>query len=88
MNEAPDGLEKLPLDEALQRLENLVAELENGKLSPEDSLLAFEAAMRLNKLCAGKLAEAQKKIELLVKNAAGEWNWNELPQEKNTVGLE
>jgi len=82
MTEQAEELEKLPFDEALRRLEGIVAQLESGNLSLEDSLLAFEAGMRLNKLCAGKLSEAEKKIEVLVKNAAGEWNWSELPQGK------
>jgi exodeoxyribonuclease VII small subunit len=82
MNEQSEELAKLPFDEALRRLEGIVAQLESGDLSLEDSLLAFETGMLLNKLCAGKLAEAEKKIEVLVKNAAGEWNWNELPPEK------
>ncbi|MDD3952568.1 MAG: exodeoxyribonuclease VII small subunit [Lentisphaeria bacterium] len=79
MTEPSEELEKLPFDEALRRLEGIVTQLESGNLSLEDSLLAFEQGMRLNKWCAGKLAEAEKKIEVLVKNAAGEWNWNELP---------
>ncbi|MFA6930759.1 MAG: exodeoxyribonuclease VII small subunit [Lentisphaeria bacterium] len=83
MAEASEELEKLPFDEALRRLEGIVAQLESGNLSLEDSILAFEDGMRLNKLCAGKLAEAEKKIEVLVKNASGEWNWNEMPPEKN-----
>ena len=83
MIEQAEELEKLPFDEALRRLEGIVAQLESGNLSLEDSLLAFEAGMRLNKLCAGKLSEAEKKIEVLVKNAAGEWNWSELPRGKN-----
>lgn len=82
MAEATEELEKLPFDEALRRLEGIVAQLESGNLSLEDSILAFEEGMRLNKLCAGKLAEAEKKIEVLVKNASGEWSWNEMPPEK------
>jgi len=77
MNEQPEELEKLPFDEALKRLEAIVAQLESGNLSLEESLLAFETGMRLNKLCSGKLAEAEKKIEVLVENAGGEWNWSE-----------
>jgi len=82
MAEATEELEKLPFDEALRRLEGIVTQLESGNLSLEDSILAFEEGMRLNKLCAGKLAEAEKKIEVLVKNASGEWSWNEMPPEK------
>ena len=79
MDKQAEDLTKLPFDEALRQLEGIVAQLESGNLSLEDSLLAFETGMQLNKLCAGKLAEAEKKIEVLVKNAGGEWNWQEMP---------
>lgn len=79
MSEINQELEKLPFDEALRRLEELVAQLESGKLSLEDSIKTFETGMQLNKLCADKLAEAEKKIELLVKNNQGGWNWQEMP---------
>ncbi|MDD3694541.1 MAG: exodeoxyribonuclease VII small subunit [Lentisphaeria bacterium] len=79
MSEINQELEKLPFDEALRQLEELVAQLESGRLSLEDSIKTFETGMRLNKLCAGKLAEAEKKIELLVKNNQEGWSWQEMP---------
>lgn len=82
MTEPAEELDNLPFDEALRRLEGIVSQLESGTLTLEDSLLAFEQGMRLNKLCSGKLAEAEKKIEILVKNASGEWGWSEMPQGK------
>ena len=71
MTEPTEDLEKLPFDEALRRLEGIVNQLESGNLSLEDSLLAFEQGMRLNKLCSGKLAEAEKKMKSC-ENAAGD----------------
>lgn len=72
-----EEIKGLQFDEALQRLEQIVSQLESGKLSLEESMQAFEDGMKLHKACADKLGQAQKKIELLVKNSAGEWNWQE-----------
>ena len=60
--------EELKFDEALERLEKIVADLEDGKLSLEDSIAAFEEGMKLHKFCSAKLAETKRKIEVLVKN--------------------
>jgi len=54
-------------EEALQRLEKIVEELEGGELSLEDSLKRYEEGVHLSKLCAKRLEEAKKKIELLMK---------------------
>ena len=72
-----EELNSLPFDEALQRLEQLVSQLEGGRLTLEESLQAFDDGMKLHRICADKLGQARKKIELLVKNSAGEWNWQE-----------
>ena len=42
-----------------------------GELSIEDSLAAFEKGVGPVKLCNQKLAEVEKKIELLVKDKEG-----------------
>lgn len=68
--------EPLKFDSALARLEEIVASLESGKLTLEDSIAAFEEGMKLNKFCSEKLAETQKKVEILVKNSqTGELGW-------------
>ncbi len=51
---------------ALKRLEEVVGELESGRLSLEDSLSRFEEGMRLSKLCQEKLKSVELKIEKLV----------------------
>lgn len=55
-------------EEALARLEQIVSLLENGGLSLEDSMKAFEEGTRLNAFCSAKLAEAETRIEKLVRN--------------------
>ena len=62
---------KKRFEEALQELEKVVAQLESGELSLEDSLAAFEKGVGLVKYCNQKLTEVESKIELLVKDKEG-----------------
>ena len=56
---------------ALEELEKVVESLESGDLSLEASLQAFEEGVGLVKYCNQKLTEAERKIELLVKDKNG-----------------
>lgn len=56
----------------LQRLEKIVEELEEGGLPLDESLKKFEEGIRLAKRCEKALGAAEKKIEILTKNAEGE----------------
>jgi exodeoxyribonuclease VII small subunit len=58
-------------EDALQKLEAIVKKLEEGNLNLEDSLKAFEEGMRLSRFCSKKLDEAEKKVEILMKDASG-----------------
>lgn len=53
-------------EKALERLEQIVAEMEGGKLSLEKMISHFEEGSKLVKYCSGKLNEVEKKIELLL----------------------
>jgi len=64
--------QKISFEKAMERLEKLVEELEEGGISLEDSLKKFEEGVKLSRLCSDKLKEAQKKIEILTKDAKGE----------------
>src|SRR5262245_2977571 len=64
-----DGSKKF--ESALEDLEQVVERLESGELSLEDSLAAFEKGVGLVKFCNQKLNEAEKKVELLVKDKDG-----------------
>jgi len=57
---------------ALKQLEEIVQRLERGELSLEESLTCYEEGIRLSRLCHMKLEEAERKIEVLVKDTRGE----------------
>ncbi len=69
--------QEIKFEEALARLEAIVAQLENGGLSLEESMAQFEEGMRLNKLCQAKLREAEQKIERLVRKEDGSLAWEQ-----------
>jgi len=66
-----DGKE-LKYEEALKRLEKLVAELDRSELDLETRLKKFEEGTKLARLLLKKLDQAKKKVELLVKTNVGE----------------
>lgn len=59
---------------ALKELEGIVKQLETGEAKLEESLQLFERGIRLSRFCSQKLEEAEKKIEMLVKDSRGEYN--------------
>ena len=58
-------------EQAIQRLEKIVADMESAELPLEDVLKKYEEGTRLVRFCSQKLDEAEKKIELLTKKADG-----------------
>lgn len=61
-------MSNLTFERAMQRLEEIVDELEQGSLSLEGSLKIYEEGMELIKFCSAQLEETEKKVKLLVKN--------------------
>jgi exodeoxyribonuclease VII small subunit len=59
-------------EDALKRLEKLVAELDKAELDLETRLKKFEEGTKLARLLLKKLDGAKKKVELLVKSSAGD----------------
>ena len=55
-------------EKSLEKLEGLVKKLESGELDLDQSLKAFEEGVRLSRVCEKKLNEAEKRIEVLLKN--------------------
>ncbi|HEY1502515.1 MAG TPA: exodeoxyribonuclease VII small subunit [Acidobacteriaceae bacterium] len=58
-------------EESLTKLEEIVAQLERGDLSLEDSVKLFEDGTRLSTECRKQLEDAEGKVELLVKQRDG-----------------
>ena len=51
---------------ALEQLEELVASMEDGELSLEDSLKAFEKGIKLTRECQTALKNAEQKVQVLL----------------------
>ncbi len=62
---------KEKFEEALSKLEKIVSKLEKGDIPLEESLKLFEEGIRLSRLCNQKLDEAEKKVEILLRNKEG-----------------
>jgi exodeoxyribonuclease VII small subunit len=52
-------------------VEELVKELESGELSLQESIHKYEEAVKSMNRCYELLDQAQKKVELLIKDAEG-----------------
>ena len=55
-------------EEALERLEAVVQDLEGGELTLEESLARYEEGVRLSQRLTRTLDEAEKRIERLTQN--------------------
>lgn len=56
---------------ALARLEEIVQELEKGDIPLEKSLKLFEEGVKLSRVCNKRLQEAERKVEILMKDREG-----------------
>lgn len=61
----------MKFEQAMARLETIVAELERGELPLDESLRIFEEGIRLSKTCLKMLNDAEKKVEILVQDKNG-----------------
>ncbi|HEU5162514.1 MAG TPA: exodeoxyribonuclease VII small subunit, partial [Thermoanaerobaculia bacterium] len=59
-------------EKAFQQLEKIVQRLEGEELSLDESLKLFEEGIRLSRFCHQKLELVEKKIELILSDAAGQ----------------
>lgn len=60
---------KVDFETSMRDLEALVERLEQGDLPLEESLAAFERGVLLTRTCQTALAEAEQKVEILLKRA-------------------
>jgi exodeoxyribonuclease VII small subunit len=56
-------------EKSLAELETLVAKMEQGNLSLEESLQHFERGVQLTRACQQALKEAEQKVEILLKKS-------------------
>tara|TARA_B100000809_G_C15109172_1_gene519905 strand:+ start:1866 stop:2108 length:243 start_codon:yes stop_codon:yes gene_type:complete len=53
-------------EQALENLEELVTAMEEGELSLEESLQAFEKGIKLTRECQSALKKAEQKVQVLI----------------------
>lgn len=56
---------------ALDRLEEIVEELEKGDVALEQSLKLFEEGIKLSRICTKRLEDAERRVDILLKDKAG-----------------
>ena len=59
-------------EKSLEELEIIVNRLERGDLPLEESLKLFEDGIKLSRECRERLTSAERKIQVLIKDANGE----------------
>jgi exodeoxyribonuclease VII small subunit len=56
---------------AMDRLEEIVEQMESGKMMLEELIVRYEEGMKLVKVCQERLASAEQRIEIITRNNAG-----------------
>ncbi len=64
---------EIKFEEAIKKLEKIVEDLEKGDLSLDEALKKYQDGLEMSRVCAQRLDNAKKKIDVLVKNKKGEF---------------
>src|SRR6202171_3451389 len=56
---------------AMDRLEEIVEQMESGKMMLEELIVRYEEGMKLVKICQERLASAEQRIEIITRDNAG-----------------
>jgi len=65
--------ELVSFEKSLARLEAIVEKLESEELGLDDSLALFEEGIGLSRVCREKLSEVERRVEIVLKEADGEY---------------
>ncbi|MBI4398716.1 MAG: exodeoxyribonuclease VII small subunit [Candidatus Omnitrophica bacterium] len=64
--------EEMKFEKALERLEEIVSQLESGDIALEEAIKRYEEGVKLSRVCLEKLSQAERKVEILTKALSGE----------------
>lgn len=73
---------EITFEKALEELERIVEQLESGDLPLEKSLELFETGVKLSRSCRERLANAERRIELLSRDGDGGLTAAEIDQDE------
>ena len=74
---------EIKFEEALKKLEKIVEDLEQGDISLDEALKKYQEGIELSRVCAQRLDQAKKKIDVLVKNKKGEFELKPMDEGKD-----
>lgn len=63
---------KQTFEKAMEKLEQIVEDLESGNPSLDAAIKKFEEGIKLSQFCSEKLDSMEKRISILLKNEAGD----------------
>lgn len=63
---------ELSFEDAFVRLEQILERMNSGSISLDESLKLYEEADKLITTCSKRLTDAERKIEILIKNRNGD----------------
>ena len=61
----------MKFEQAMKRLEEIVAKMEGGDLPLDETLKLFEEGVGLTRMLNKQLEEAERKVEVLMKDESG-----------------
>ncbi len=64
--------EEISFEKAFGRLEQILEKMNSNTISLDESLKLYEEADSLIQICGKKLNDAEKKVEILIKNRNGD----------------
>ena len=70
-NSIPADIKKLSFEDAIEELESIVRDLEEGTSALDDSIKSYERGALLKKHCEMKLLQARTKVEKIVVDRDG-----------------
>lgn len=71
----------LSLEQALSRLEEIVASMDSESIDLEESIELFREGMELTKFCRKQISEAEQKVQQVLEDADGNLNLEEFKDE-------
>ena len=73
--------EKKTFEDALIRLEEIVRQLEEGKINLDEMLKIYDEGAKLIQFCLSKLDDAENKIKVFKGNSEKDFNLDEFKQD-------
>ncbi len=71
VEEQEDMQQSLSFEQAMEKLEHIVTKLESGELPLEQAIGLYQEGTRLSQLCAGKLEQVERKIDMVMETEQG-----------------